>query len=77
MTERKMTMMEKKERLVHQRKQANTLIICDMIRLQIRLKSVLSGLNPSPRRKMLPRANGVGTGIQPARFQLDNQKGLA
>lgn len=68
--------MEKKEHLMSQRKQANTLIICDMIRLQIHLKSVLSGLKPSPKRKMLHRASGVGTAIEPARFQLDNQKSL-
>jgi hypothetical protein len=71
----RVTAMEKKEHLMTQRKQANTLIICDMIRMQIHLKSVLSGLKPSSKRR-LRRVGGVRTGIEPARFQLDNQKSL-
>jgi hypothetical protein len=49
------TAVEKKEYLMNQHKQANTLMICDMIRLQIHLKSVLSGLKASP------KVNGVAS----------------
>lgn len=67
--------MEEKERLVSQRKKANTLILCDMIQMQIHLKSVLSGLKPSSKRRVW-RVGGVRAGAEPARFQLDNQKSL-
>jgi hypothetical protein len=41
-----------KERIVGQRKSANTRIICDMIRLQIRLRAVQTRLQASPKSKV-------------------------
>lgn len=56
------TAVDKKAYLITQQKQANTLVICDMIRLQIHLRSVLSGLKVSPKRKVWHGASGFGTG---------------
>jgi hypothetical protein len=44
------TSAKKKEELMSQRKQANALMICDMIRQQILLRAVLARLEASPMR---------------------------
>ncbi len=50
--------MGKGERAKNQRKQANTAIICDIIRLQIRLRAVLAKLDASPKRKLWQGLSG-------------------
>jgi hypothetical protein len=51
--------MEKSERVMSQQKGANTAIISDMIRLQIRLREVLARLEASPKRKVLSGARSL------------------
>lgn len=59
--------MEKGECITSQRRGANTVIICDMIRLQIRLTAVLARLQASPGQKSGKRLLVPGAGIEPQR----------
>jgi hypothetical protein len=49
----------KNEQLVSQHKRTNAVIICDMIRQQIRLRVVLARLEALPRQKVFPALTGV------------------
>jgi hypothetical protein len=50
------------ERLMNQRKPANIDIICDMIRLQIRLRALLARLEAPPKRTVRHGASGARDG---------------
>jgi hypothetical protein len=54
--------MKNGERLMSQRKAANIDIICDMIRLQIRLRALLARLEAPPNRTVRHSAGGTGEG---------------
>ncbi len=58
---------ERNEGVMSQRG-ANTLIVCDMIRLQIRLRAVLARLDASPKRKVSQGLRVDRNGIEPARL---------
>lgn len=51
--------MEKGEDIMSQRKRANTIIICDIIRLQIRLRAILAKLEASPKPKLWQGLSGA------------------
>jgi hypothetical protein len=51
--------MEKNQNAISQRKKSNAVIICDMIRLQISLRTILTRLDALPRPKAYPAASAV------------------
>jgi hypothetical protein len=59
---RKGDRMKNGERLMSQRKAANIDIICDMIRLQIRLRALLARLEAPPKQTVWPGASVIRNG---------------